>query len=100
MTEILYFPVIDCELTGIEKIAMIPTRNINTVKAQSSMWLEEMPSHYFRLYSTHSCHNTDAFRIRCPRCGKVLYRIGQDINDTKHGLYECRSCNKIKEKTL
>ena len=49
MTAIRYYPLIDCDIEGTEKMAMIPTLNGNTVKAQSGMWIEEMIPHYFRL---------------------------------------------------
>ena len=42
MTEILYYPVVDCDAEGTEKMAMIPCTDPNAVKAQSRMWLEEM----------------------------------------------------------
>lgn len=37
MTEIRYYPLIDCDTEGTEKVAMIPTPNGSTVKAQSEM---------------------------------------------------------------
>lgn len=49
MTEIKYYPVIDCDTEGTEKVAMIPAPNSTAVQAQSEMWLEEMLPHYFRL---------------------------------------------------
>ena len=49
MTEILYYPLIDCDAEGTEKSAMIPTPHEGTVRAQAGMWLEEMIPHYFRL---------------------------------------------------
>ena len=42
MTEILYYPLIDCDAEGSEKSAMIPTPHEGTVRAQAGMWLEEM----------------------------------------------------------
>ena len=93
MTEIMYYPLIDCDTEGTEKVAMIPTPNGNAVKSQSKMWLEEMIPHHFRLYTQNSS-SADTFHIRCPRCGKVLDRIGRAINETKLGLYVCSSCTK------
>lgn len=93
MTEIRYYPLIDCDTEGTEKVAMIPTPNGNTVKAQSEMWLEEMIPHHFRLYTKNSS-SADTFNIRCPRCGTALKRISVGINETKHGLYVCSACNK------
>lgn len=50
MSEILYYPLIDCDTDGTEKVAMIPTTDLNTVKAQSGLWLEEVVPRYYRLY--------------------------------------------------
>ena len=92
MTKILYYPLIDCDTEGTEKAAMIPTSREGTVRAQAGMWLEEMIPHYFRLCSQNSNCRADTFRIRCPRCGKVLKRISAGINETRHGLYVCSAC--------
>ena len=51
MTEILYYPLIDCDAEGVEKASMIPTPYEDTVRAQASMWLEEMIPYHFRLCS-------------------------------------------------
>ena len=93
MTEIRYYPLIDCDLEGTEKMAMIPTLNGNTVKSQSGIWIEEMIPYYFRLCPKNSS-TADAFNIRCPRCGTALKRISGDINETKRGLYVCSVCTK------
>ena len=93
MTEVRYYPLINCDTEGTEKVAMIPTTNGKTVKNQSRMWLEEMVPHYFRL-CTQNSSSTDTFNIRCPRCGTALKRISEDINETKRGLYVCSACNK------
>ena len=92
MTEILYYPLIDCDAEGVEKVSMIPTPHEDTVRAQAGMWLEEMIPYHFRLCSQNSNCPADTFRIRCPRCGKALKRIGADINETRHGLYVCSAC--------
>ena len=94
MTEIRYYPLIDCDLEGTEKMAMIPAPNSATVRAQSQMWLEEMLPHYFRLCTQNTKHSTDTFSIRCPRCGTALKRISGAINETKRGLYVCSTCAK------
>ena len=94
MTEIRYYPLIDCDSEGTEKVAMIPTLNGSTVKSQSRMWLEEMVPHHFRLYTKNS-NSADNFNIRCPLCGAVLKCISGAINETKRGLYVCCACHKI-----
>lgn len=93
MTDIKYYSLIDCDTEGTEKVAMIPTTNGSTVKAQSEMWLEEMIPHHFRL-CTKNNSSADTFNIRCPRCGTALKRISGAINETKRGLYVCSACAK------
>lgn len=92
MTEIKYFPLIDCDTEGTEKVAMIPAPNSTSIRAQSKMWLEEMIPYHFRLY-TQNNSSADTFHIRCPRCGTALKRISGAINETKRGLYVCSACN-------
>lgn len=91
MTEIRYYPLVDCDTEGTEKMAMIPAPSSAAVQAQSQMWLEEMIPRYFRLYTQNSS-TADTFNIHCPRCGMVLKCISGDINETKRGLYVCDSC--------
>ena len=91
MTEIRYYPLIDCDTEGTEKVAMFPTLNQDTVIAQSKMWLEEMVPNYFRLY-TRSGISTNGITFHCPRCGKALRAISEPINETKQGLYICGNC--------
>ena len=94
MTEIKYYSLIDCDTEGAVKVAMIPTPNGNDVKSWSSIWLEEMIPHYFRLHTKNSNCSVDTFKIRCPRCGTVLKQIGANINETRRGLYVCSACAK------
>lgn len=94
MTEIMYYPLIDCDTEGTEQMPMFPTPKADDVKNTNRMWLEEMIPNYFRLYAKQGTQPADNFQIRCPRCGKVLDRIGREINETKLGLYVCSSCTK------
>jgi len=91
MTDILYYPLIDCDTEGIEKVAMFPTLDCDTVMTQSRMWLEEMVSHYFRLHIRPGT-SASVTTLRCPRCGKQLRAISEPINETKQGLYVCGNC--------
>ena len=93
MTEIRYYPLIDCDTEGIEKVAMIPTLNPRAIMAQSKLWLEEMIPGYFRL-RTGANHAAEDFSIHCPRCGQFLRRISNQIDQTKLGLYVCSACDK------
>ena len=89
MTEIKYYPLIDCDTEGTEKVAMIPVTNEAAIRSQSEMWLEEMIPDYFQLCIQSNNPSADAFNIRCPRCGTVLKRISRDINETRRSLYVC-----------
>ena len=93
MTEIRYYPLIDCDSEGKEKVAMIPTPDGNTVKSRSRMWLEEMIPHHFRLHTQNSS-SAASFNIRCPRCGTALKCISEHIKENRHGLYVCSACAK------
>ena len=94
MTEIKYYPLIDCDTEGAEKVAMIPVTNEAAIRSQSEMWLEEMIPHYFRLCIQSSNPSADACNIRGPRCGTVLKRISRDITETRRILYVCSACDK------
>ena len=91
MTEIKYYPLIDCDTNGTEKMPMFPVTESKSIKTQSELWLEELVPHYYRLCAKTKCPTT-AFSIRCPLCGKAMQCISRDISETKLGLYTCSSC--------
>ena len=91
MTEIKYYPLIDCDTDGAEKMPMFPVTDSKSIKAQSQLWLEEMVPRYYRLHAANT-RPVNAFSIRCPLCGKTMRCISGDINETKLGLYTCSSC--------
>ena len=91
MTEIRYYPLIDCDSEGSEKVPMFAVLDEKMIMAQSRMWLEEMVPNYFRLCNRPGI-NSNATTIRCPRCGKHLSAISEPINETKQGLYVCTAC--------
>ena len=92
MSEIRYYPLIDCDTEGTEKVAMFPTLDSATVKAQSKMWLEETVPNYFR-FCIRPGISANAVTIRCPRCGKQLNTISEPIDETRQGLYICGNCD-------
>ena len=51
MTDIKYYPLIDCETDGTEKMPMFPVTDSKSIKAQSHLWLEEVVPHYYRLHA-------------------------------------------------
>ena len=94
MTEIRYYPLINCDSEGTEKMALFPTLDQDEIVAQSDMWLEEMVPNYFRLCIRHGSNITAAPIMHCPRCGKKLTRISENISNTRLGLYVCGSCEQ------
>lgn len=92
MTEIKYYPLIDCDTDETEKMPMFPVTDSKSIKAQSHLWLEEMVPHYYRLHAEANHRPADDISIRCPMCGKPMRCISRDINETKLGLYTCSSC--------
>ena len=91
MTEIKYYPLIDCDSEGTEKVAMFPSLDRDTIMAQSKLWLEEMVPSYFRL-GARTDNRAVVGTIHCPRCGNPLRAISEPINETKQGLYVCGNC--------
>lgn len=91
MTEIRYYPLINCDSESAEKVPMFPTNDPETIEAQSRMWLEEMVPHYFRL-CCRSGISTNGITIRCPRCGNHLRQISEPINESRRGLFICGNC--------
>lgn len=92
MTEIRYYPLVDCDTDGGEKVAMIPTLDGTAIMAQSDLWLEEIVPSYFRLRCHCGRSPGNAVTIHCPRCGKPLKRMGENINETTLALYVCGDC--------
>ena len=71
---------------------MIPTFDSCTIMAQSNLWLEEIVPNYFRLRCHSGRSPGNAFTIHCPRCGKPLKQMGENINETTLALYVCSAC--------
>ena len=94
MTDIRYYPLVDCDTEGMEKVAMFPAFDSQTIMAQSDLWLEEMIPNYFRLRCHPGQFPSNEFSIRCPRCGKPLARMSETINETTRALYVCGTCVK------
>ncbi len=94
MTDIRYYPLVDCDTEGTEKVAMFPSLDRDTIMAQSSLWLEEMVPNYFRLRCHPGQFPSNEFTIRCPHFGKPLARISEAINENTRALYVCNACAK------
>lgn len=89
--KIRYHPLVDIDSRGTEKVPLFFTTDCRSV---SSMYLEEMISGYFRLYSKEPV-NTEAggrLKIHCPQCSSNLMQIAKNSSTTKLGLYTCDRC--------
>ncbi len=84
MYDPMYYPLIDMDSSGMEKTAMIGTKNEDTVKQQGIPYLSEIIAHTFRANGVTTSQN-----IHCPYCGHVLSAI---TNETNNALYICRKC--------
>ena len=93
-TEIKYYPVIDCDTAGEVKVPMIAALNLDDVRSNHKLWLQEIVPNTFRLCSNDAgLERLDApFVVNCPLCGDKLHMIAEGTSKNKHGLYVCRIC--------
>lgn len=77
MQMIRYHPLIDGDTDGLEKVPMFLSTDKETVRQNSRMYLSEIISNYYRLYSKEpmSQNATDSIEIHCPLCGAVLKQM-------------------------
>ena len=82
--------------TGLEKVPMFLSTDKETVRQNSRMYLSEIISNYYRLYSKEpmSQNATDSIEIHCPLCGAVLKQMAQNHDANKLGLYTCDKCRR------
>lgn len=66
MQMIRYHPLIDGDTDGLEKVPMFLSTDKETVRQNSRMYLSEIISNYYRLYSKEpmSQNATDSIEIR------------------------------------
>ena len=93
-TEIRYHPLIDADSEGMEKVPLFLSTDEDIVKNSHSMYLTEIISNYYRLYSKGVVNhkNSNRFRIHCPLCGSNLMQISLAYDTTRLGLYTCDRC--------
>ena len=91
--DIHYYPVVDCDPKGTEKIALCMCKDEKTVSDNHTMWLEEVVPYYFRLkVRNHTSRADSRYKIRCPFCNKHLRPVTKRASDTRLELYVCSSC--------
>ena len=50
MCDIKYYPLVDCDTDGTDKIAMFVSTDKEMIEAVHSMYLAEVVPHFYRLY--------------------------------------------------
>lgn len=97
--DIHYYPVVDCDPKGTEKIALCMCNDEKTVSDNHAMWLEEVIPYYFRLkVSNGNTPRVDGrYKIRCPFCNRHLRPVTKRASDTRLELYVCSSCADTKK---
>lgn len=91
-TEIKYYPIVECD-EGV-MVPMMVAHNLNDLRSNHKLWLQEVVPNTFRLCSNEAgleCLD-NPFTINCPLCGDELQMIAEGTSKNKHGLYVCRSC--------
>lgn len=93
MREIRYYPLVDMDTDGTEKVPMFFSTDKETVKKHHPFYLEETIHGVFRLISRDGTPTKDTASVHCPLCGKPLTIMGRSINAVRQNLYTCRHCN-------
>lgn len=86
MQMIRYHPLIDGDTDGLEKVPMFLSTDKETVRQNSRMYLSEIISNYYRLYSKEpmSQNATDSIEIHCPLWNSIPY--GQALPKQKYRI--------------
>lgn len=94
MSEIKYHPLLDADDSGYVKVPMFAVTDINIVKENHELYLEEIVHNHFRLCSVPGDNQNSylKYTILCPTCGSAMVRISSKINNYRLGLYSCTEC--------
>ena len=95
MTNIKYYPLIDCDSEGMDKVPMFFSKNEAAVRKNHGMYLKKIVSKYYRLCSVGgvSAEDTQRHTIHCLYCGKTMKQIALPKSTHRLGLYCCPDCN-------
>lgn len=94
MFELIYYPLIDMESSGVCKAPMFPCKDRDIIEKHHSTYLEEFLPRRFRL---HNKENSNVnFNVRCPYCGKQLHCISPTDEYMPTALYSC-DCKEQKK---
>ena len=94
MLRIKYYPLVDADTDGKEKMPMFSTDNEHTVRKMHSTYLAEVIPKYYRFCSVNgvSSKEAESYAVHCPICGKVMKPISRLTNKYRLSLYHCVDC--------
>lgn len=91
--EMRYFPLIDGDDSGMEKVPMFFTTDEDTVRKNHKMYLTEINRTYYRLKSVNAIPKGQRyFFIHCPLCGNVMNTISAPQDSFTLAIYHCQNC--------
>lgn len=93
MCDIKYYPLVDCDTDGTDKIAMFVSTDKEMIESVHSMHLAEVVPHFYRLYCNDAKRKfKNESTVRCPKCGSAMLQVGGALNEKKLGVYTCKKC--------
>lgn len=93
MNPIKYHPLVDCDMSGEEKIPMFFSNDQKTVAENHDFYLEEIIPHYFRLIAKVA-QDRISYQIHCPCCGRIMQAVTSCVDEHRLALYACPRCEQ------
>ena len=91
--ETKYYPLVDCDTDGTEKVPMFVSTSGTIIDSVHSMYLAEIVPNFYRLYcNDKTVRGSGTQVIHCPLCGSVMQNIAEASDEKKLGLYTCNKC--------
>lgn len=93
MNPIKYHPLVDCDMSGEEKIPMFFSNDQRTVAEKHDFYLEEIIPHYFRLIAKVA-QDRNSYQIHCPVCGHIMQAVTGCVDAHRLALHACPRCEQ------
>jgi len=84
MYEPKYYPLIDIDASGNEKVSMCGTDDYRVLAKEGKPYLAEIIEHVFRANGV-----SGEVTLHCPYCGSVMQKIS---NQADKSIYVCKTC--------
>ncbi len=89
-----FYPLVDCESDGTEKVPMFFAKDEHSVAQRNEFYLAEVIPHHYRLCTgtalAYDLPRTAA--IHCPYCGTPMRAVVPAVDIHKLSLYVCPKC--------